>query len=259
MLGQIIREIFSAFRNKGDSVQRQTGLAGTANPLAEYFYNNPGPGVCKWHHYFEIYDRHFVRFRGQSPVVVEIGVAMGGSLPMWHHYFGPGARVIGIDIDPACRQFEDDATTIMIGDQANRDFLATVRERVPHIDILIDDGGHTMEQQIVTFEELYPHIQPDGIYLCEDTHTSLLPNFGGGYLKNGTFLEHAKGLVDRLHSWHSQDPAVLPVNEFTLTTHGIHFYESIVVFEKRRMDHPRQFMTRGLGVDLPRDMPRFRP
>lgn len=259
MLGQIIRDIISASRNKGGTVKRQTKIAGYANPLAEYFYNNPGPGVCKWHHYFEIYDRHFVKFRGKSPVVVEIGIAMGGSLPMWHHYFGPGTRVVGIDIDPACRQFEDDATTVMIGDQADRDFLATVRERVPHIDILIDDGGHNMDQQIATFEELYPHIQPDGVYLCEDTHTSLWSSFGGGYLKHGTFLEHTKGLVDQLLSWHSREPAALSVNAFTLTTHGIHFYDSIVVIEKRRMEPPRQFMTHGSGVALPRDLPRFKP
>ena len=259
MLGQVIRDIISAFWNRRHNVQRQTKTTGDGNPLAEYFYNNPGPGICKWHHYFEIYHRHFAKFRGQSPVVVEIGIAMGGSLPMWHYYFGPGTRVIGIDIDPACRQFEGDATTIMIGDQGDRDFLATVRGRVPHIDILIDDGGHTMAQQIATFEELYPHIQPNGVYLCEDMHTSLWPNFGGGYLKKSTFLEHTKGLVDRLLSWHSRDVAALSVNEFTLTTHGIHFYDSVVVMEKRRMEHPRQFMTRGPSVDLPRNQPQFKP
>ena len=93
----------------------------------------------KWHHYFEIYHRHFEPFRGRSPVVVEIGVFHGGSLQMWRHYFGPGAHIVGIDVDPRCRQFEDESTTILIGDQADRRFLAEVRERVPHIDILIDE------------------------------------------------------------------------------------------------------------------------
>ena len=258
MLGQIIRDIVGAYRNKGDNGKRQTKTAASAHPLAEYFYSNPGPGVIKWHHYFEIYHRHFARFTGQSPVVVEVGIAMGGSLAMWHHYFGPGTRVIGIDVDPQCRQFEDTATTILIGDQADRNFLATVRDQVSHIDILIDDGGHTMAQQIVTFEELYPHIQPNGVYLCEDMHTSLWQNFGGGYLRKGTFLEHTKGLVDRLFSWHSRDLAALSVNEFTLTTHGIHFYDSVVVMEKRPMERPRQFMTRG-AAELHDDVPQVKP
>lgn len=259
MLGQIIRDIISASRNRKKDVEARAGDPEKGNPLANYFYSNPGQGACKWHHYLEIYHRHFQKYRGESPVVVEIGVAMGGSLPMWHHYFGPGTRVIGVDIDPACRQFEDGATTIIIGDQADRKFLATLRERVPHIDILIDDGGHTMVQQIATFEELYAHIQPNGTYLCEDTHTSLLSDFGGGHLQKGTFLEYTKGLVDQLHSWHSQDPGALTVDAFTLMTHGIHFYDSVVVMEKRRMERPRQFMTRGASVDLPQILPRFKP
>lgn len=260
MLGQIIRELIGASRKRKGAVARREAQADTSNPLAEYFYDNPGRGICRWHHYLEIYHRHFAKFRGRAPVVVEIGVAFGGSLSMWHEYFGPGTRVIGIDIDPACQQFENSTTTIMIGDQADRSFLATVRDRVPRIDILIDDGGHTMAQQIATVEELYPHVDPDGVYLCEDLHTSLWPNFGGGYPKKGTFLDYSKALIDHLLSWHSLDPAVLRVDEFTLMTHGIHFYSSVVVIEKRRMEPPRQFMTHGsVPPGLDAHSPRFRP
>jgi hypothetical protein len=154
---------------------RARPAAPSANPLAEYFRNNPGRLIDKWHHYFEIYHRHFAAFRGRSPVVVEIGVYHGGSLEMWRHYFGRGARIVGIDLDPRCRQFEADSVNVMIGDQADRGFLSQVRARFPHVDIVIDDGGHTMAQQITSFEELYPHIQPHGVYLCEDLHTSYYP------------------------------------------------------------------------------------
>src|SRR5262245_66637051 len=101
-----------------------------ANPLVDYFHRNPGRLIDRWHHYFEIYHRHFERFRGRSPVVVEVGVFHGGSLQMWHDYFGSGTRVVGIDVDPRCRQFEDPSTTILIGDQADRAFLAQVRDAV---------------------------------------------------------------------------------------------------------------------------------
>src|SRR2546430_11771557 len=36
-------------------------ISGEANPLAEYFYNNPGRVMTKWDNYFEIYHRHFAR------------------------------------------------------------------------------------------------------------------------------------------------------------------------------------------------------
>src|SRR5205814_10274664 len=77
------------------------------NPLAQYFLRNQGRLLYKWHHYFEIYHRHFERFRGKSPVVLEIGVFHGGSLQMWHDYFGKGAKIIGIDVDARCKQFEE--------------------------------------------------------------------------------------------------------------------------------------------------------
>jgi SAM-dependent methyltransferase len=213
------------------------------NPLKDYFFNNPGRLIQKWHHYFEIYHRHFERFRGQSPVIVEVGVFHGGSLQMWHDYFGPGTRVVGIDIDPRCRQFEDASTTILIGDQADRAFLARVRDAVPRIDILIDDGGHTMAQQIVTLEELYLHLQPEGIYLCEDIHTSFLSEYGGGYRRPGTFLEYTKELIDYLYAWWSQERERLAVNKFTVSTFAMHFYDSVVVLEKRPIGRPQESLT----------------
>ena len=217
--------------------------AGSENPLAEYYFSNRGRLINKWHHYFEIYHRHFERFRGRSPVVLEIGVFHGGSLQMWQHYFGPGARIVGIDVNPACLKFQDENTLILIGDQADRRFLAEVRARVPQLDILIDDGGHTMVQQVTTFEELYPHIQPDGVYLCEDAHTSYAAEFGGGPRREGSFIEFSKQLIDRLHAWYYdlreiQDPA-----GFARTTFGLHFYDSIVVVEKRRIERPQRSST----------------
>jgi hypothetical protein len=122
-----------------------------------------------------------------------------------------------------------------------------VRTRVPHIDILIDDGGHTMPQQIATFEELYPHVQPNGVYLCEDIHTSFLTEYGGGYRREGTFLEYGKALVDRLHGWYSQDPARLTVDVFTRTTYALHFYDSVLVVDKSPKGPPRGSMTGTLA------------
>jgi hypothetical protein len=241
ILTRMLRELLH--RQPAADAPPQIGSGpGAGNPLADYYFNNPGRRINKWHHYFEIYHRHFAAFRGRAPVVVEIGVWQGGSLQMWHDYFGPGARIVGIDVDPRCRQFEDASTSILIGDQADRGFLAEVRERVPHIDILIDDGGHTMTQQIVTFEELYPHIQPNGIYLCEDMHTSLLEKWGGGPGREGTFLEYSKALIDQLYGWYATHPGQV-VGSLTRTTFALHFYNSVLVIEKRPLEPPQDSAT----------------
>ena len=175
--------------------------------------------------------------------MLEIGVFHGGSLQMWRDYFGPGARIVGVDIDPRCRQFEEDGVRVLIGDQADRAFLAGVREQLPHIDIVIDDGGHTMVQQITTFEELYPHVQPNGIYLCEDLHTSYWPPWGGGYRREGTFIEYAKALVDQLHAWHSDEPARHVIDTVTRSAYALHFYDSVLVVEKKPIERPQASQT----------------
>ena len=64
----------------------------------------------------------------------------------------------------------------------------------------IDDGGHTMGQQIATFEEMYPKVNENGVFLIEDLHTSYWQSYGGGYRKPGTFMEYAKALTDQLNA-----------------------------------------------------------
>jgi hypothetical protein len=218
------------------------------NDLETYFTANTGRLIHKWRHYFEIYDRHFSRFRGTDVHLVEFGVAQGGSMQMWKHYFGPKARIFGVDINPNCRQAAEDQVEIFIGDQADRKFLQSLAARIPRMDILIDDGGHTMKQQIHTYEELFPHIDPHGVYLCEDLHSSYWPKLGGGYKRRGTFIEYSKNFIDQLNAWHSLQPRRLRVGELTRTAHSLHYYDSILVIEKRPIPKPINVRTGTRGI-----------
>jgi cephalosporin hydroxylase len=212
------------------------------NPLERYFRANQGRRIHKWMHYFDAYHRHFERFRGRSVTVVEFGVSQGGSLQMWRSYFGRDSQIVGVDIDPRCQAFEEPGIRVRIGDQEDRDFLRALAAEVGPIDIVIDDGGHTMAQQIATFEVLYPMLRPDGVFLVEDVHTSYWPHYSGGVRKEGTFIEYAKRLVDQLTAWHSKEPEFV-VDDFTRTTRSMHFYDRIVVFERAIVGPPRHKAT----------------
>lgn len=207
------------------------------NPLEEYFEANEGQLIHKWMHYFEIYHRHFERFRGGPVTVLEFGVYHGGSLQMWKHYFGPDARIVGVDINPACKELVDDQIEIVIGDQEDRVFLAALRERLGPVDIVIDDGGHTMAQQIATFEEMFQAVRNGGVYLVEDLHTSYWEEYGGGFRVAGSFVEYAKDLVDQLHGWHIRDDPP-PVTDYTRQIRGMHVYDSVIVFDKDDVPPP---------------------
>jgi cephalosporin hydroxylase len=212
------------------------------NDLEIYFRKNDKRHINKWVHYFDIYDRHFNSYRNKEIVVVEIGVFQGGSLQMWKNYFGNRAKIYGIDIDPRCKSFEEENIEILIGSQSDRKFLREIKNQIPPIDILIDDGGHTMMQQIVTYEELFSHIKSDGVYLCEDLHTSYWLEFGGGHKRRGTFIEYSKNFIDYLNAYHSYQKS-LQINDFTKSVDSIHYYDSIIVIEKRERAIPHTEQT----------------
>jgi hypothetical protein len=48
------------------------------------------------------------------------------------------------------------------------------------IDVVIDDGSHVAEHQKISFDVLFPLVSDDGLYLCEDLHTSYWKEFQGG-------------------------------------------------------------------------------
>lgn len=206
--------------------------------LREIFDSMDGKLIHKWDHYIEVYDLYFNKYRGKEVHILEIGVSQGGSLEMWKRYFGEKMHLYGVDINPRCKELEDDQVTIFIGEQEDKNFLNELRNKIPKVDILIDDGGHTMIQQIVTFEEMFSHVKDDGIYLCEDTHTSYMYAYHGGYKRKTTFIEYSKNFIDYINAWHSENKNKLDISDFSRSAYGLHFYTGMVLIEKRKMQPP---------------------
>ena len=208
------------------------------NPLFAYFMANQGGTVLdKWAHYFPIYDRHLARFRGTRVRLLEIGVYRGGGLEMLRHYLGDDAQLVGIDIDPTVSSSLADRYPIEIGDQADPEFLTAVAERHGPFDIVIDDGGHTMRQQIVSVETLFPVVADGGVYLVEDVHTSYWAEFADPSAPTGTFVSWAKDRLDDLNAHHFSLDASLSVPWQTELA-AIHAYDSVIVLDKTRSPAP---------------------
>jgi len=200
--------------------------------LHRYFLNNSHKRLHKWMHYFDIYERHLARFRDKSPVMVEIGVKGGGSLAMWKEYLGTGSNIIGIDIDPECKEHEGEGIEVFVGSQDDPAIIENIFKKYPKVDIVLDDGSHMMNHMIASFEIMYNRLQPTGVYIVEDTHTCYWDNFGGGLRREGTFMEFVKHKLDEINAVHTK--GALPISEFTRATDCIACYDSIVVFERRR-------------------------
>ena len=201
--------------------------------------------ILKMDHYMDIYDQLLSDWQGRDISFLEIGVYKGGSLRMWRDFFAPTARMTFLDIDPACKALELPGTEIRIGDQTNAAFLASVaRDRGP-FRLIVDDGGHKMHQQITSFQILWPHLADRGIYIVEDTHTSYWPGFGGGHRAPGSFIEFAKDLIDKMHSWYTEDDVGFPLHPLAAEIGGIRFYDSMVVVEKQLKPAPVSITSRN--------------
>ena len=165
---------------------------------------------------------------------------------MWKRYFGPHARIIGIDMREDCRRYEEDQIDIRIGEQQDTAFLKSVIDEFGVPDIVLDDGSHVMDHISTTFHFLYPQLSKSGIYMVEDLHAAYWSEYGGGFRKKGTFIELCKDLIDELNADHCRD--MLASTDFSKTTLSMHFYDSVVVFE--RGAHTKKFAPR-IGVSEP--------
>lgn len=210
------------------------------NPLREFFEaRTAGAGVWKWQHYFDIYHRHLGRFVGRDAHLLEVGVYSGGSLEMWREYLGKTSVIHGVDIAPECKVYERDNVHIMIGDQEDRAFWRRFRAQVPLLDVVIDDGGHTARQQIVTLEELLPHLRPGGVFLCEDVSGI-----------HNEFAAYVSGLVAQLNQVHVKEGELLAAEPtmFQRAVYSIHCYPQVVVIERTEVA-PTEFSAPKHGTE----------
>lgn len=198
--------------------------------------------------YFFTYEDLLNRFRKRPVVFVEIGILSGGSLFMWRDYFGPDARIIGVEFNPAAKKWRDHGFEIFIGDQSDPSFWQELFEEVGPVDIVLDDGGHTNEQQIVTAMACAPNIRDGGLLIIEDVHTSYFRDFGNP--SNRSFVSFAKRMIDGMNGRYPRVPALKnPMLQYACSVRA---YDSVVAFD---IDRNRCFDSRLLENGGQSDQP----
>ncbi|TFB02698.1 8-demethyl-8-alpha-L-rhamnosyl tetracenomycin-C 2'-O-methyltransferase [Trichoderma ghanense] len=142
------------------------------------------------HKYQFMYDKYLSGIREEETKVLEIGLGCnmdygpGASYYTWLEYL-PFVDLFFIEYDAQCAQKYQDVTAnahVFIGDQADAVFLNKFTAEATAgglFDVIIDDGGHTMTQQITSLEYLWKAVKPGGLYVIEDLQTSYWETFGG--------------------------------------------------------------------------------
>ncbi len=204
------------------------------------------PGGHKWLHYFEVYDELLSGWRAKPLRMLEIGVYRGASLETWRKSLPPGSIVVGIDIDPRCRQFDRPAENVhvRIGSQTDGAFLAEVNREFGPFDLILDDGSHVCSHMIASFDHLFlPALRDNGLYIAEDTQTNYWPEYRD---QAYSFVDLCKDLVDVMHSHYAQahgEPAyrighaaqveALDVPRLSAQIRDISFRDSIIAIRKK--------------------------
>ena len=135
------------------------------------------------------YTSHYAKLldsvRYDTKKVLEIGVETGRSHRMWLEYF-PNATIYGMDVfdetnrSGYVKEFNRlqegnpylDRSIMFEGDQSNvEDLQRFLSEHGGDFDMIIDDGGHTMEQMQTSLNYLWNSVKSGGLYVIEDLHS----------------------------------------------------------------------------------------
>ncbi len=178
----------------------------------------PSVGVLPWpsHVYHVAYDRFLGPFRPRAFSMLEIGLGcdmpkgVGASTFVWRRFL-PCANLTVLEFNGDCaRRHESLVDAMIVGDQSNiGDLDRTLAARGP-FNVIVDDGGHTMKQQITSLRTLFPTMPPGGIYIIEDLHTSFISRFQDHDTTTHQFLADVAGQLHR--AWERLPNTFEPLN-----------------------------------------------
>lgn len=221
--------------------------------LANEFGSDKGTKPGDWgiaHRYTEIYERLLCARINEPLRILEIGVWKGSSLRMWEEYF-PNASIVGVDILPESASIETKRAEVVTGDATDAAFLRkVVDERLGgSVDLVIDDGSHVLEHQIMALESLFPRLNDHGLYCVEDISVSRFASDELKRLPFQDFLDYAWALSELTTFFADFDSDTyhtiadvrflasanlsVPAAEFwNLNLFGVHLFHNLCVFER---------------------------
>ena len=143
--------------------------------------------------------------KGILEIGIEQGIEESKSLALWLSYF-PAAFIYGIDYSLFDDHVAGNRFKLFKVDQSKLFQLQIiVKEQLKHsIFLIIDDGSHVPEHQILRFNYLFTEcLEAGGTYIIEDIETSYWQNgilygynFRYGYLHGNSAVEAFKKLAD---------------------------------------------------------------
>ena len=216
------------------------------------------------HHYEFAYQTLVAPRRCTAASMLEIGLGCGmgygpgHSVPLWMRYL-PVASISVFEFDYPClvdflahdpivrALVPNDVARLHLfsGDQSDPEALLRAVATTGPYDIIVDDGGHTMMQQIVSLSVLLQHVKPGGVYVLEDLATSFEPAVADLSVSTVDFIArimaclHSAPLRERIDAQHSDlpvphipDDRVANVCDLARLVESISCWEEVCIFTR---------------------------
>ncbi len=150
------------------------------------------------HNYCPLYEKHLPK---TVKKLIEIGVWHGDSIRMFKEWYNDQGEFFAMDVfggevipEPSLINL---GITPFKGSQSDISFL----KRIPHqFDVLVEDGSHHSDEQVITFRHMFKNnIADGGVYCLEDVHCCKDPYWWRGVVKKlddtvlGIFTKYLNG------------------------------------------------------------------
>jgi hypothetical protein len=181
--------------------------------LTDIFNRYDSDKNSKFHNYCRQYENLVRDYRTKDVSFLELGVFTGNSLKIWRDVFPHAKCIVGVDINPDCKKYEniENCIFVEIGDATNSNFIEYLTKKYGNFDIILDDASHKNTDVIMSFEYLFPLMKDNGLYIVEDTITYKVPDYINKSYPNQ--LEYFSGFIPYLNQW-GYDGAEPPYGNF---------------------------------------------
>ena len=118
--------------------------------------------------------QNYIKFKS----TMNVKYTPGGSIKGWKEYF-KNSNIYGADIDKEIL-FNEDRIKTFFCDQTNPETIKNLLNNFDKnflFDIIIDDGLHELQPNLIFLDNMINNLKPDGYYIIEDVVTNQITNY----------------------------------------------------------------------------------
>ena len=143
------------------------------NYVEELMYKYKSDKSRDDHSYVKLYNMIFANIRHSVTNMTEVGISHGQSIQAWFRYF-PNADIHAFDVTQEnivknnLEHLKPRVYTHIVNILDNNVTMADLRFLPESMDVIIDDGPHSVSSQEGFLQKLFPCLKPGGYYIIED-------------------------------------------------------------------------------------------